>query len=138
MAQACEERLTAAGIPAQIRRVEDTSALHPGASLAVWTETTTGALLGADRIGAPRRSAEGIGRFVAAALLADLRAGATVDRHLTDQLVLFAALARGRLGYRVLQVTDHLESNHWLAEHCGARVQVHDQQVHIEGIGLQR
>ena len=138
MAQACEERLTAAGIPAQIRRVEDTSALHPGASLTVWTETTTGTLLGADRIGAPRRSAEGIGRFVAAALLADLRAGATVDRHLTDQLVLFAALARGRLGYRVLQVTDHLESNHWLAEHCGARVQVHDQQVHIEGIGLQR
>jgi RNA 3'-terminal phosphate cyclase (ATP) len=91
-----------------------------------------------DRIGAPRRSAEGIGRFVAAALLADLRAGATVDRHLTDQVVLFAALARGSSGYRVPQVTDHLESNLWLAEHCGARVQVYDRQVRIEGIGLQR
>jgi RNA 3'-terminal phosphate cyclase (ATP) len=138
MAQACEERLTVAGIPAQIRRVEDTGALHPGASLAVWTETTTGALLGADRIGAPRRSAEGIGRFVAAALLADLTTGATVDRHLADQLVLFAALARGSSGYRVPQVTEHLQSNLWLAEHCGARVEVHDRQVSIEGIGLQR
>jgi RNA 3'-terminal phosphate cyclase (ATP) len=138
MAQACEERLTVAGIPSQTRRVEDTGALHPGASLAVWTETTTGTLLGADRIGAPRRSAEGIGRVVAAALLEDLRAGATVDRHLTDQVMLFAALARGTSGYRVPQVTDHLESNLWLAEHCGAGVQVHDRQVRIEGIGLQR
>ena len=44
----------------------------------------------------------------------------------------------GTSGYRVLQVTDPLESNLWLAEHCGTTVQVHDRQVSIEGIGLQR
>jgi hypothetical protein len=53
-------------------------------------------------------------------------------------VVLFAALARGRSGYRVPQVTDHLESNLWLAEHYGARVEVHNRQVRIKGIGLQR
>jgi len=53
-------------------------------------------------------------------------------------VVLFAALARGTSGYRVPEVTDHLKSNLWLAEHCGASVQVHDRQMRIEGIGLQR
>ena len=52
--------------------------------------------------------------------------------------MLFAALARGTSGYRVPEVTDHLKSNLWLAEHCGASVQVHDRQMRIEGIGLQR
>ena len=58
--------------------------------------------------------------------------------HNADQVVLFAALARGRSGYRVPEVTDHLESNLWLAEHCGARVEVHNRQVSFEGIGRQR
>ena len=138
MARACEERLASAGLPCHIMRLEDVGALHPGASLAVWAESTTGALLGADRVGAPRRSAEAIGRFVAAALREDLGTGATVDRHMTDQVVLFAALARGTSGYRVPHLTAHLESNLWLAEYFGARVYVHDRQVTVEGIGLRR
>jgi RNA 3'-terminal phosphate cyclase (ATP) len=60
-----------------------------------WAETSTRGILGADRAGAVRRSSEAIGRFVAEMLLADLATGATVDRHLADQLVLFAALADG-------------------------------------------
>src|SRR5262245_2569018 len=79
MARTCEEHLGRSGISATVERVNDTEALHAGASLAVWGESSTGCMLGADRAGARGRSSEAIGRFVAEALLTDLGRGATVD-----------------------------------------------------------
>ena len=111
-----------------------TAALHAGASLAVWTETSEGCLLGADRAGAPRRSSEAIGRFVADALLADLGAGASVDRHAADQLVPFAALAAGASTWVAPHATDHLTTNLWLAERFGARVALRNGRVEVEGV----
>jgi RNA 3'-terminal phosphate cyclase (ATP) len=136
MAAACEAELAAAGLICHIERVSDRAASRPGASLAVWAHTTTGCILGADRAGALRRSAEAIGRFVAKTLLADLASGATADRHAADQLVLFAALAAGRSSYVAPAVTDHLETNLGLAERFGARVRRENCRVEIEGIAL--
>jgi len=134
MALACEERLARAGLPAQIARVDDEQALHAGAGLAAWVETTTGCRLGADRAGAFRRSSESIGRFVADSLLEDLAAGATVDRHGADQLALFAALAAGRSRYRVPRETEHVATNLWLAEQFGAGVRRAGPVVEIDGL----
>jgi RNA 3'-terminal phosphate cyclase (ATP) len=122
MARSCEEQLTSAGLSCRIERVLDSDALHPGASLAVW-------------FGARRRSSEAIGRFVAQRLLADLRSGATTDRYLADQLVLFAALARGTTRYLAPRSTQHLDTNLWLANRFGARVRYDGRIVEIEGIG---
>jgi RNA 3'-terminal phosphate cyclase (ATP) len=138
MAHVCEQQLAAAGVSAVIDRVSDTTALHAGASLAIWAESSTGGILGADRIGALRRSSEAIGRFAAATFLEDLATGATVDRHITDQLVLFAALAQGTSRYLIPHPTEHLESNLWLAAQFGVRGQFQAQQVVIEGIGFRR
>ena len=138
MAEVCEARLAAAGLPCAIERALDTSATHAGASLAVWASTSTGCMLGADRAGARRRSSEAIGRFVAASLLADLAAGGTVDRHAADQLVLFAALAAGATRYTAPALTDHLQTNLWLAEQFGARLRRAGRQVEVEGIALRR
>jgi RNA 3'-terminal phosphate cyclase (ATP) len=135
MACACEEHLAKAGLSASIQRVYDTAALHPGASLAVWGESSTRCILGADRAGARGRSSEAIGRFVAETLLVDLARGATVDRHMADQLVLFAALARGISRYLVPSHTDHLASNLWLTSQFGAQVLLQGQQVTIDGLG---
>jgi RNA 3'-terminal phosphate cyclase (ATP) len=136
MAWTCEEHLGGSGISATIERVNDTEALHAGASLAVWGESSTGCIVGADRAGARGRSSEAIGRFVAEALLTDLARGATVDRHMADQLVLFAALVEGTSRYLIPSQTDHLASNLWLAAQFGARVDVQGQQVMIEGLGF--
>jgi RNA 3'-phosphate cyclase len=135
MACACEEHLAKAGLSASIQRVYDSAALHPGASLAVWGESSTGCILGADRAGVRGRSSEAIGRFVAETLLVDLARGATVDRHMADQLVLFAALARGISRYLVPSHTDHLASNLWLTSQFGAQVLLQGQQVTIDGLG---
>ncbi len=136
MAHACEELLVADGLHCAIDRVDDDSASRPGAGLAVWAETSTGCVLGADRAGAPRRASETIGRRVARALLHDLGAGATVDRHLADQLVVFAAVARGTTRFRVPGDSEHLRTNLWLAERFGARTRRLGPWVEVDGLGL--
>jgi RNA 3'-terminal phosphate cyclase (ATP) len=138
MARVCEAELGAGGISCAIERVNDTAAVHPGASLAVWASTSTGCILGADRAGALRRTSEAIGRFVAKTLLTDLASGATTDRHAADQLVLFAALANGRTSYVVPALTEHVETNLWLAEQFGARIGGERRRLEIDGLGLVR
>jgi len=138
MARTCEEHLGQSGISAAIERVNDTAALHAGASLAVWGESSSGCLMGADRAGALGRSSEAIGHFVADALLTDSAKGATVDRYMADQLILFAALAEGVSSYLIPFQTDHIASNLWLAGQFGARSSLQGQQLMIEGIGLCR
>jgi RNA 3'-terminal phosphate cyclase (ATP) len=138
MARTCEEHLARSGLAATIEQVNDTEALHAGASLAVWGESSTGCIVGADRAGARGRSSEAIGRFVAEALLTDLARGATVDRHMADQLVLFAALGEGIWRYLAPAKTDHLASNLWLASQFGAKVDMQGQQVTVEGLGFCR
>ena len=115
MADAAVKRLAQAGFDAEIDVVEDTTAAQPGATCALFAETSGDALFGADGAGAPRRPAERIGKRAADALLHDLRSGANVDRHAADQLLIFTALADGRSVYRAPAITDHVESAAWLA-----------------------
>ena len=138
MARVCEQRLAEAGLSSAIEQIYDMTALHAGANLTVWVESSTDCVLGADRAGALRRSSEAIGRFVATTLVEDLATAATVDRHVADQLVLFAALAKGTSQYLVPRRSEHLDSNLWLARQFGARGECQDRQVIIEGVGLQQ
>jgi RNA 3'-terminal phosphate cyclase (ATP) len=138
MARVCEQRLGKAGLASKIARVYDRAALHAGASLAVWGRSSTDCLLGADRAGALGRSSESIGRFVAETFVADLATGATVDQHLADQLVLFAALADGASRYLVPRQGEHLDSNLWLVELIGGKGRFQGKQVTVEGSGFCR
>ena len=93
--------------------------------------------MGADRAGAPRRPAESIGKFVARQLLQDLDSQATLDRYASDQVIPFAALAKGESQFRIPSVTDHIQSNAWLArEFLGADVRVEDNLMVINGAGF--
>jgi len=73
---------------------------------------------------------------VARALLEDLASGATVDRHLADQLVLFACLGRGTTRFRAPADSAHLRTNLWLAARFGARTARVGSQVEVEGLQL--
>jgi len=138
MASVCQQDLTAAGLSCAIERVDDTTAEQAGANLAIWAESSTGCLFGADRAGAFGRSSEAIGTFVAETFLQDVRSGATVDRHVADQLVLFAALAHGTSRYIVPRETEHLRTNLWLIGQFGVHGVVERRQVVIDGLGLAR
>ncbi len=138
MARRCQEALERRGIRAEFRIEHDESAVQPGAALALFAEDQREARLGADQAGAPGRPAEAIGEYVAQCLWEDLEAGATVDRHLADQLILYAALARGESVYLVPKVTDHVEANLWLVESLlGARWRIEGRTLRLQGIGYE-
>jgi len=138
MAQRCQEELSRRGITAEFRILHDETAPQPGAALALFAEDQKGSRLGADQAGAPGRPAERIADFVAQSLLEDLQTGATVDRHLADQLILFCALARGESVFRIPSVTDHVEANLWLVEELlGARHELSGNTLRIFGVGYE-
>lgn len=141
MAQECSTRLGETGYEADIEAVYETSAAQKGAVLAVWAETDRGSIVGADRAGKLGRRSEEIGRYVAAHLLEDLQAGATVDRFVADQLIPFCAVATGTSEYVIPCVTEHVETNLWLVEQIlGAKTSLSGQCLQIHGVGdrLQR
>jgi len=72
---------------------------------------------------------------VAQNLLEDLDTGATVDRYLADQLIIYAALAGGTMEYIIPRLSEHVDANIWLAEKLGARAKLEGNTVHIEGLG---
>jgi RNA 3'-terminal phosphate cyclase (ATP) len=137
MAERCGDSLKRRGFVTEIDIMEDSTAAQRGAALTVWASTSTGCVIGADQAGKIGRKSESIADFVAKSLLDDLKSGATVDRHLADQLIIFAALAKGRSEYRIPCVTDHVLSNLWLVEiMLGVRTQLQGHVLTVEGVGF--
>jgi RNA 3'-terminal phosphate cyclase (ATP) len=117
-----------------IAEVRDRAAAQPGAAFALFAEFTGGARLGADRAGAPHRRAEQIGARVARELLEDLASGATIDRHASDQLIPFAALAEGTSTFQVPVITEHAQTGGWLASvFLGAEASARHRTLVIRG-----
>ena len=138
MAEECRKVIAEKGYRVRIETLWDETALQAGASLALWAETDSDCLLGSDQAGKRGRSSEDIGRYVARNLLEDLKTGATVDRYLADQLIIYAALAGGTTEYIIPRLTEHVEANLWLVEKLGARARIEGNNLHIEGLSFNR
>lgn len=125
-AKAANEYLSHGGYEARIKVVNDESnPIQKGSSLALWAKTDTNLLLGGDAIGELRKPSEVVGREAAQNLFKELKAQATVDVHLADMLVPYVALAEGKSIYLARSMTDHLDTNIWLAQEIlGVRFQV--------------
>jgi len=116
-AKAANDYLKERGYTADIQIINDESnSLQKGSSLVLWAETDTGAILGADAIGELRKTSETVGREAAEKLYAEISAEPTVDVHLADMLIPYAALAEGGSEYLTRTISEHLETNIWLAE----------------------
>ncbi len=98
--------------------------------------TDTGCIIGSDMAGKVGRSSGEIGRCVARHLLEDLASGATVDRFIADQIIIYAALGNGESQYIFPTITEHIESNLWLIkEILGAEISIERNLLKIKGIG---
>ncbi len=138
MANHCQKLLREKGFDPKIEILHDQTALQKGAALFLKVQTETDCLLGADQAGRPGRRSEAIAESVVRSLLEDLHTGATTDRHLADQLILFAALAAGRTEYLIPRVTDHVEANLWLVEKIlGTKVKLQENRIQLEGTGFE-
>lgn len=85
----------------------------PGGAIAIRADCGT-ALLGASAVARRRVPAEAVAEEAAFALAADLEAGATLDVHAGDQLLLYLARAGGPSEYLVSKQTRHAETMLWL------------------------
>jgi RNA 3'-terminal phosphate cyclase (ATP) len=116
-AKAANDHLKQRGFTADIQIANDTSnPLQKGSSLALWAETDTNAILGADAIGELRKPSETVGKEAAEKLTNEITAKPTVDTHLADMLIPYMALAKGTSVYLTQTVSEHLEANIWLTE----------------------
>lgn len=116
-AKEAERILRARGFNPKIHVINDFSnPLQKGSSLVLWAETDTGVILGSDSIGELGKTSERVAREAARGLLEEIDARATVDVHMADMLVPYVALAKGESKYLARMITDHMESNMWLAK----------------------
>lgn len=116
-ATAASDYLENKGFATDIQIINDRSnPLQKGSSLVLWAETDKGTIVGADAIGEIKKSSEAVGEEAAEKLYIEISAKATVDVHLADMLVPYMALANGNSLYLTRTVSDHLETNIWLAQ----------------------
>jgi RNA 3'-terminal phosphate cyclase (ATP) len=82
----------------------------------LWAETDKGGLLGADAIGELRKPSEAVGREAAEKLWEEISNKPAVDVHLADMIVPYIALSKGVSRFTTRALSEHLETNIWLAE----------------------
>jgi RNA 3'-terminal phosphate cyclase (ATP) len=80
----------------------------------MWARSAT-TVLGAGRVAERGIRAETLGAAVGGELAADIAAGATLDRHAADQLLVYLALAKGG-SYLTRALTTHARTAMWLIE----------------------
>ena len=129
-AKAANDQLKEKGYTADIQIINDQSnPMQKGSSLVLWAGLDSSAILGADAIGELRKTSETVGREAAEKLYVELSAKPTVDVHLADMLIPYVVLARGRSVYLTRTISEHLETNIWLAK------KILNVKINVEKVG---
>lgn len=99
-------------LPVEIK-TEYVNSVSVGTGIELWTDKT---ILGAGTLGEVGKKAEKVGSECAEILVREINSGATVDKHLADQLIPFMGLAEGNSGCKVSELTNHTKTNIWVTE----------------------
>jgi RNA 3'-terminal phosphate cyclase (ATP) len=89
--------------------------LGVGSGLVLWAETCGPLRIGSDSLGARGKRAEEVGMDAAEALLAELRTGMAIDRHLGDMAIIYMAIAHETSEVGISFLTRHAETMMWLS-----------------------
>lgn len=125
-----------APVQVETRVLDDHEAVGTGGALVLVAETEHG-ILGAATVAERGVPAERLGEEAGGALRADLEAGAALDVHAADQLLVYAALARGPSRLTVRRLSRHAQTVLWLVEQflpVRFRVERRDKLVRIEAL----
>jgi len=148
MARSAEKILMSKGYDVAIERQvlqpgDKQCSLDPGCGIILVAELRSGALIASDNLGKRGVPAERVGREAAEELLRQLETEAPVDKHLGDQLVIWACLAKGVSEYRVAELTSHTTTSIDLCKiMAGCEAEVDGTLgspafIRIRGIGLE-
>jgi len=117
-------------------------AIGTGGAVTLWAQSDA-ALLGASRVAERGVRAETLGEAVGGELAADLRSGATIDVHAADQVLVYAAMAKGESSFAARRLSSHASTAMWLIpKFLPARFSVLEKDglahIRVEGGQLER
>ncbi len=101
------------GVPMQLdieTDPEGRNVFSPGSGIAVWA-ICDNSILGADSLGERGKPAEKVGGEAARVLIEDLATGKALDRHMSDMIIPFLALAEGKSRIGGARLTMHALTN---------------------------
>jgi RNA 3'-phosphate cyclase len=107
--------LTSLGREARIetRALARGEAIGTGGAVTLWARSDA-VLLGASRVAERGVRAEALGEAAASELAADLQSGATLDLHAADQVLVYAAMAKGKSRFSARALSSHARTAMWL------------------------
>ncbi len=104
-----------AGIEIEQQILDRQQAIGQGGAIVLWTSGTQ-TPLGASAVAQRGVPAERIAERAARALREEISAGATLDIHAADQILIYAALAPGRSCFLVRTLSSHAQTALWLLQ----------------------
>ncbi|MDY6865199.1 MAG: RNA 3'-terminal phosphate cyclase [Halobacteriota archaeon] len=105
---AAKTTLIEAGLNAEIK-LEQSVYESTGSGITLWWDHKGGSALGKRG-----KAAEEVGIEAAESLISEMRSDSSVDRFLSDQLILYMALAKGGSEFSVKRFTGHTKTNIWV------------------------
>ena len=87
----------------------------PGSQICLVAEFEN-TVIGTDNLGKLGKRAEDVGKEAAFKLLREQKSGACLDKHLSDQILPYLALAPGKSQVTVSETTNHCQTNIWVIE----------------------
>ena len=94
-------------------------------------------ILGKDGLGEKGKRAEEIGREVGIELKKGIESNACLDKFMADQILIFAALAKGTSEFTIEEFTDHVNTNMITCERLlNVRFMKEGNKVKVDGIGF--
>lgn len=118
-ARSAETKLREAGVNAPIKidleyyEPEKDPHLGPGSGIVIWAKAGE-AILGGDALGARGKKAEIVGEEAANKLLKDLGTGMALDAHMSDNILIYLALAKGRSVVGGAELSMHAHTVMWV------------------------
>jgi len=105
------------------------ASLSPGNCITLW-----GNFIGASSLGERGKPAEKVANEACREFLGEIEAGTAVDFHLADQLLLYAAFAKGKTEYLTSNFSNHLKTNAQVLRKMTQKNinLVNDRQVQVE------
>lgn len=114
-----------------------TKSISPGTCIAIWAKYEN-TIIGSDNIGEKGKPAEKVGEECAKSLIKSIESNATLDKWMSDQILVFIALADGKSKVKVEEFTDHVKSNIKVIEamlNVKFELDEENKMISVEGIG---
>ncbi len=115
-------------------KVEVSSGISTGSGITIWSK-----MIGSSSLGEKGKRAELVGEEAAKKFIEEVNSGAALDEWVGDQIMIFAAIAKGTTRYTVSKITKHQISNAYVInEFLGDCVKINEKsrEIYIKGSGI--